>query len=145
MARVRHQADPLEPVGVALEAVAEVGMGFKRGAADLHQRRPLDAVSLHQSQELLGALLPVGGHGVAHLARELTRRLGEDVDVGIDHEARLMAILSSARARRYSRRSRIFPLKVSMAPAPIRRGWSVERSKAEASEAAEVATRPSST
>ena len=76
----------------------EIGGHMQRSAPISITSSPCQRRSLDQAQELLGALLPVGGHGVAHLARELARGLGQDVDVGVDHEASL-PISSSARAR----------------------------------------------
>ena len=122
MTRVRHQADPLEPVRVALQAAAEISVGVERGAADLHQRRLLDGVLLHQAQELLGALLlPIGRHGIADLSRELARGLGEDVDVGVDHEAGLPISSSSLPGSRQTMR-RAVPSMISARSSSPRSG-----------------------
>ena len=83
---LRDEPDPGEAAGPGAQAVPQVAVVLEFLASCLHQHGAVDAVLLHQAEQLFGRLLPFGGPPLADLARILVGLAGEHVDVRVyDH------------------------------------------------------------
>ena len=67
------QPDPQKPVRVGIETVAEVGVVFDLGAAELHQYGLVDIIRFHLSQQFLHGFLALGRIRCGGLAGKLGR------------------------------------------------------------------------
>ena len=102
-ALLRDQPDAQKPVTMLLQTVQQVGVLLQLGAADLHQYRLPDPVGLHGGHQFLDRLFPVGGAVRIDLARKPWRRLGEDVDVGVDAQHHCSRLNSRRRSEAVQR------------------------------------------